>query len=302
MQSSSSYLPLSKRKNSSKLARRDGSSSALTSLLSVDAWSVIFFELEISALHSFLLLCKDANELFGNAKSLDLWKEQNQHKILQLATQRLTRRLQSVPPRIAFLIHHLIAERKAIMAGGYVLQCITGQSFQDTDIDIFLETNANEDYEDYSYRFERLVHEIKGKNSGHLYTYREIFNCHDNLSNVRGVHFLEVQDFPTLKFIHVFDNPSKQALGYSFESLSEYLEQAFDLDICKCWYDGTSVRSLHVPQQLKRIGTMDYQAVKYAENAPWTQERAQRMGETIEERTVKYEQRGFEIVNKKAIA
>jgi len=215
---------------------------------------------DISTIYSLLLSCKAIARLIITRKDFD-------KKIFNSARIRLLDGLNSYPNDFGRILIKMIKKEKALIAGEYILQCITGDTFEKSDIDIFIPCNrigniynAND--------FAHIIMRTFKLDSPTSPFYNSPLDYDDNsnygvLKNVRRVFSMVVMNLK-IQFIIVWTNSiasirklGRQEHNYTPLSLEDFIKNHFDLSLYKCWFDGEEIHYEDVLGQVKRVGIMD---------------------------------------------
>jgi F-box associated protein len=224
------------------------------------------------ASRSIRLTCKSWNEAMGLVFN-------------PYDTRNVLNRLKSFSPTLAKNIPKFLKHNGFVIGGSFPLQCVTKMHFEDSDVDIFVQTERKPFSRDppklslmclcESCKYMNLV--FNGCTRTTAFEYEG--SC---ISNV--VYVCEYEEGgKKIQFI------SKEVYG---GSLLDELAIDFDLSICKVFYDG---KRIHMNEDaLKRTGVWCALAESRFVKDKFRFECVQRSHKRIK----KYEQRGFKISNK----
>jgi hypothetical protein len=250
---------------------------------------------DISTIYSLLLSCKAIAKLIITRKEFE-------KKIINSARIRLLDRLNSYPNDLGRILIEMIKKEKALIAGGYILQCITGDTFEKSDIDIFISCDRTNMYEQ---GITNVINMLKSTFKLDCPTspfYNIVVQNNSDygvLKNIRRVLSMDVMGL-NIQFIIVWDHlmTSTRVLrryqhNYTPLSLEEFIKNDFDISLCKCWFNGEDIHSEDILGQVKRVGIMDSKELYEIIPKISIKEREDRMIERLE----KYTRRGFTITN-----
>jgi len=243
-----------------KRARKDGETEpeaiSLLDALTEDVLVRIILKMNPDMMNAFQRTCR-------KAKRLTPTREQFEKLTLDRAAQRLLKRLGRLPQGMGKFLLGLLEKESAIMAGGYVLQCITGDTYADSDIDIFIpaiikgsftmdEIMAREPLlaEESRAMLERAL-EMNDSTSPFSKQAIVTLDKYQQLSRLENIFEIQAQGVK-IQFLFAYGPHN----GTAERDLMAYVEEQFDLNICKCTFDGRRVQSAHVLAQLRRVATL----------------------------------------------
>jgi len=300
---------------SAKAARRDAETepraAGLLDVLPEETLVKEIVKMDADMMNAFRLVCKKASRLMPTR---DAFKK----LILSRATKRILKRLERLPNGLGKILLGLLVNQSAMMAGGYVLQCITGDTYADSSINIFmppmdhgcgmpqalveemgLAAEASRDMLE-------SVFETKSPESPFYGQAIETLCRDQQLTNLENVFEIDAQSVK-VQFLFVAESQDLEEPN----DLSDYVEKHFDLDVCKCSFDGQRVQSTHLLAQLRRVATLRDPIVlsclevkktceeKYKKAMPKDLPYARVLEErtmVVEQRVQKYEGRGFKVL------
>lgn len=175
-----------------------------------------------------------------------------------------------VPKFMRFLIKH-----EASITGSFILQIISGNFYEDSDIDIYVKNITQEVMNDF-----RLV----TNDEGYLLTQKYV---HEN--NVYNKIVSKLAEFRCKGKKFQLIEPSTE-----YNTISDYVN-TFDLDICQNYFDGSKfyIKNLSNIKQKKAIYDATY--FKYRSSDKDNDKRSDKVFIKFVERVCKYSARGYDI-------
>jgi hypothetical protein len=260
---------------------------------------------DIATLYSLLLTCGAIAKLIPSRKKFEM-------KINKSAQIRLLGKLSSYPNDLGRILIDMIKKEKALIAGGYILQCITEDTFEDSDIDIFISCDRTKGNHECLNDIRNMITSTFKLDCPTSPFYNIAVQDDSNYGILKNIRHILSMNMMSLKiqFIIVWSHmltttivkiPTRVLGLYRSQyqhthtplSLEEFIKNDFDISLCKCWFDGENIYSEDILSQVKRVGIMDSKELNKVVAKVSRKKRYDRMIERLE----KYTQRGFSIIN-----
>lgn len=172
---------------------------------------------------------------------------------------------------------------KALISGSFIIQCILGEYWEDSDIDIYFPTINNEKYltdcDNPYYYLEKFIYETMKFNMKE--SYRAISRYQSNQSNGK-LNIEYVRNYETVtNILQIIQAKIENDHG----KMKEFIYDTFDFDICKnVYYINNGKEYLNVLKLNDIFNKISKFKIGY------------RVGSSIQ-RYEKYTKRGFNIIN-----
>jgi len=159
---------------------------------------------------------------------------------------------------------------QAIIAGDFVLQYLCKKEFEDTDIDIYFSCDPiyNDPIGidlDIDFYIQNILSKCFDTFNPISPFFRNRFSrvfYPGNLEHVRRIYVLIVKNYLRIKIIFLSLPPGM--------TLINYMDEHFDFSFHKCWFDGTTIGTNHLFEQIRRVGrissTMNIESDSYLIN------------------------------------
>jgi len=154
----------------------------------------------------------------------------------------------------------LLKQLKAVISGSFIIQCILGEYYNGSDIDVFIPHNYDQDH---LISFMKENGECFISEEGAEYEYM----C---INNVIDFKFLTNQ---RIQFI-ILDKK---------ETINSYIDEYFDFEICKNSWDCNNIKIKNISNLSNKV--IDLKNIKYTDN--------------LRDRYQKYKDREFTFINEK---
>jgi hypothetical protein len=244
--------------------------------------------------NTLLRLCKTMYNTLSRKSVCRRIKNAFERAYFSQKTIRLEQNL--VHEGILVMIRNILRRTSALIAGSYPLQYLANATFKDYDIDIFIP---------YIETMEERTRYQQGEHNGPVGVfmeslYKEHFEkLHDegqlqDLSSVIGPSYTPGEDVRGIMQLSTLKKTRIQCILVGLlegERLDDALFGIFDFSFCKCWYDGETLTSRNVYDQIRKAGTeskpvkLDGTPIKGPQLARWKAKR--------DFRKKKYTERGF---------
>jgi hypothetical protein len=258
---------------------------AFLNVLPKDIIQIIINYMDRCALNLFLRLNRQTHALYAT-NMVDAWKKQFEKTYLANATIMLINDLKLMFPRIHDYIMKMLSEQDAIIVGNYVLQFLCNVAFKGSNVDIFFRVDKN----------------MKTMSNAPLDVYvhdllERYFNPNHSPKRYYQITFHNTPKpgykIPNLIRLIVnvqIDNVNAQIIFFDLDegkTLEQHLEDYYDISFCKCSFNGQSIKTKYLFEQLNREGRIlalkDYKKTSYFES-------------TRAIRIEKYKSRGFKFI------
>jgi len=256
---------------------------------------IISESLDVLALQALRCTCKVMSSLLQSKEDWQAWIIRFEKRSLEQGRERLLNRLSQLPKRIYEPLLKLIQAEEAIMAGGYVLGALVDKEFKDADIDIFIKLDRYYAMDAMTGHIKSILHQYF--KAGELLKENKALTFFENDNSYYFDHIplvVEIKGSPVkIQFI---------AVDWTLESsLADFVNDSFDFSFCKCWYDGETLGSHALLDQMKRRGEMNwdnmcFQSMTRKGGLPFSN-----FCQLVDRRIKKYERRGFSLRNKVVI-
>lgn len=220
-----------------------------------------------------------------------IWKNRFTECYLERRVIALNRQMER--EGLLLLFNTLNAKYQAKISGSYVLQHLSNTNFgEESDVDMFIyytnpvDLNVPNVFENQQYKDNvnviSLIHDCCGlinKNGSFIILDIEYPPIRYGIQPNTNINML----VSIINAIHKESGRRVQILiwtSFKEQSLEELIEDSFDLNFCKSTFDGKTIRTRYLFDQIRKVGT--YEKIGEKENRK-------------RERIHKYEQRGFKI-------
>lgn len=251
--------------------------------LPLELWQLIGDYFSLRDLWHFIQLKKSAIHLL----CLEQWKMRFEQRWLKKAEQALIEDLQwrELDGLLTFLKENA---GNAILAGSYPLLFISGADYQPADIDLFIRFNEQRDCRTIENRIQledqfRSLGFTQVDLSAELGrdASMEILSKYRALGSLKSLtHYRKgkIQDKNLQVQVSVMEMDKNS-------SMEDYVMQHFDMDFCKCWYDGKAMGCKDVFSVIRKQGRVNTQGNTLSKKQTFLQQRIE-----------KYKNRGFTVI------
>lgn len=196
-----------------------------------------------------------------------------------------------------------LIKHKIVISGSFILQCLYGEEYEDSDIDLYM---MGEKYEDNLCRIHDQYPDYK-KCNGCEYTHFNDYKYEiwaDLNPDKLKYEMLEYKDsydelpiasrmykISNAKINHIIVSP------YVANTVEEFIDKYFDLNFCKVMFDGESLTIKNFDDVYNKMTHVNYQLDKYLRRAFWPEDiqSDEQLKSLIDKRIQKYRNRGFTI-------
>jgi hypothetical protein len=219
-------------------------------------------------------------------------------EIQEKANERIFNLLYSYPDGLGKKIIEFLNSTHSVIGGGYVLQCITNDVYDNCTINIYVPDN------EYYYRIYSNPNAIRmWLLRNHFDIPRKIeFETEDTHNHLMRIVFIFKVTFKTITMRFLFINLSnKNSLMRSVSPVNNnvysFVKYNLALTFCACWFNGKSISSCNILDQYKKIGMMRDGNLQRAINNERDEEKIHCIKTRLTAIIEKYESRGFVIKN-----
>jgi hypothetical protein len=177
----------------------------------------------------------------------------------------------------------ILDDTKAVISGSFIIQCILGEYWEDSDIDIYFPTINNNKYNIHStyyyYDLEKFLYEtVKFKMTG---SYPAMSRYKYDQSNGK----LEIEYVRNYETATNSVQVIQAKIENDYDKMTKFIYNTFDFDICKnVYYINDGKEYINIPKLNDILNKVSEFKIGY------------RVGSSIE-RYEKYTKRGFNIIN-----
>jgi hypothetical protein len=270
---------------------------------------------DLGIFNTLVRLTKHLLNLFNstrfNSTVLNIWKENFSDEFKQHVKESVVKDLMDMPVDIFTPINKMLLStssqsqfsqfespdyQQAVIAGGYILKHISKKEFKGTDIDILFSCDVRYDSTDFG------NHVING------YIERVLDTCFDR-NNTDSPYFLTSFEttfyYGDLKYVKMIQHFNIKSIVEDIKedenikikiiflklpygmTLIDYMNEQFDFSFCKCWFDGKSIGTDNLFDQIRRVGRINNKKTHLNQYQQVNRE----------ERVEKYKERGFKFLD-----
>jgi len=272
---------------------------------------------DLSIINTLVRLTRYLSNRFNstcfNSTVLNIWKENFNNGYKQDTKELVVKNLMDIPVDVYTPIMKMLLlppsqsqfsqfdspdYQQAVIAGGYILKHITKKEFKGTDIDILFSCDVryndagldiDNDINDY---IESVLDTCFDRHNPKSPYFRKRFRLthhYEGLKYVKSIRRFYIKEIGDIKKDE--ENIKIEIIFLSLPygmTLIEYMDEHFDFSFCKCWFDGKTIGTNDLFDQIRRVGRIN-------------NNRKTHSGEYLEfngvERVAKYKKRGFEFID-----
>jgi len=228
-------------------------------------------------------------------------------EIIKNANERLFQKLNTYNDGLGDILISLLKKDKGIIAGSYILQCISNKNIEDCEIKLFFKQRLSiKGLENYYKAIEEKLKDAFGISIENtpFYNVPIIRNkFYGLLSGIMFEHLIIIGSL-RIRIMTIMEcSKSTDPINYQ-EDIIKHIKDTFELSLCKCWFDGYSIHSDDPIQQAIGKGTFDSDSIRLLKKGigelRLRGEQKESFLKSLHNKTYgrikKYEDRGFEIV------
>ena len=193
-------------------------------------------------IHDIILHMDNYKELYNFVKALN-YSNIDDKIVKELGKRLIMKRLQQLKGIDANPFCKQLIQNECIIAGSFPLQCLLGENWQDSDIDLYSKHQCKITPKDIRHQPHRRAQPIEIY-LWSLYILQPSLNC---MQTYNKPLYVQVYDYDGMPFIEYYReypicNKIIQTIIVEREDLEEYVRDEFDLTFCQIIFNGKEVK------------------------------------------------------------